>query len=60
LSLGIAVFPSQGSDVEELIRVADKAMYEAKGDGGNRAKVAVTVDAHGPDNVLDDPQVQLG
>lgn len=40
LSLGLAVFPSHGSEVEELIRIADKAMYEAKAAGGNRAKVA--------------------
>ena len=60
LSLGIAVFPAQGSDVEELIRVADKAMYEAKGDGGSRAKVAVSVDAHGTDDGLDEPAPGLG
>ena len=39
LSLGIAVFPDHGLEVEELIRVADKAMYDAKADGGGCAKV---------------------
>jgi diguanylate cyclase (GGDEF)-like protein len=40
LSLGIAVFPEHGSGVDELIRAADRAMYEAKGKGGNRTSVA--------------------
>lgn len=37
LSLGVAVFPDHGSDVDELIRIADSAMYDAKAAGGNRA-----------------------
>jgi diguanylate cyclase (GGDEF)-like protein len=40
LSLGIAVFPEHGSSVDELVRAADRAMYDAKGGGGNRAAVA--------------------
>lgn len=32
-SVGIALFPSHGSDLEELIRKADAAMYRAKGEG---------------------------
>jgi GGDEF domain-containing protein len=40
LSLGIAVFPEHGSGVDELVRAADRAMYEAKGAGGNQAAVA--------------------
>ena len=34
VSLGIAVFPEHGSDLEDLIRVADRAMYDAKAAGG--------------------------
>jgi diguanylate cyclase (GGDEF)-like protein len=39
VSLGVAVFPDYGSDVDELIRIADRAMYDAKAAGGNRASV---------------------
>jgi predicted signal transduction protein with EAL and GGDEF domain len=36
LSVGIAVFPEDGSDVVTLLQNADRAMYAAKNDGGNR------------------------
>ena len=39
LSLGVSVFPEHGSDVDDLIRIADRAMYDAKAAGGNRAAV---------------------
>lgn len=39
LSLGVSVFPEHGSDVDELILIADRAMYDAKAAGGNRAAV---------------------
>lgn len=38
LSLGIAVYPEHGSEFDELFRVADRAMYEAKADGGGRCQ----------------------
>lgn len=36
MSMGIAMFPDQGQTVEELIKKADFAMYEAKKGGKNR------------------------
>ncbi|MEN3371579.1 EAL domain-containing protein [Dechloromonas sp. ZS-1] len=38
-SIGIAMFPSHGTDEATLIRRADMAMYHAKGDGGNAFRV---------------------
>lgn len=35
-SVGVTSFPETGTTQEELLRVADEAMYEAKGRGGNR------------------------
>jgi diguanylate cyclase (GGDEF)-like protein/PAS domain S-box-containing protein len=39
-SLGIAIYPEHGSDMEEVWRCADAAMYRAKRAGGNRYIVA--------------------
>lgn len=39
-SLGIAIFPDHGMDMEEVWRCADAAMYRAKRAGGNRFIVA--------------------
>jgi diguanylate cyclase (GGDEF)-like protein len=35
-SLGIAIYPSDGQDIENLLKHADQAMYGAKADGRNR------------------------
>jgi diguanylate cyclase (GGDEF)-like protein len=35
LSIGISIFPDDGNNVEDLIRLSDNAMYVAKKQGGN-------------------------
>ncbi|MCM3701357.1 sensor domain-containing diguanylate cyclase [Paenibacillus macerans] len=40
VSIGAAEFPIQSDDLDELFRLADKALYKAKGDGRNRTVVA--------------------
>ncbi|WP_151638414.1 EAL domain-containing protein [Noviherbaspirillum aerium] len=37
-SIGVSVFPEDGSDIAELMRNADSAMYEAKSQGRNNAQ----------------------
>ena len=36
ISVGVAVFPDDASDLNQLIDYADQAMYKAKSDGRNR------------------------
>lgn len=40
-SIGIAIYPDHGSDVDVLIEAADRAMYEAKKDGGGAYRFSV-------------------
>lgn len=40
LSCGVATFPQNGDNSEDLIRAADKALYKAKADGRNCVKLA--------------------
>ena len=37
-SIGVALYPQHGSDEKELLNHADKAMYLAKSEGGNRVE----------------------
>jgi diguanylate cyclase (GGDEF)-like protein/PAS domain S-box-containing protein len=40
LSIGIALYPGDGTDADELIKTADKAMYQVKKHGGNHFRFA--------------------
>jgi len=42
-SIGVAVFPMHGSTLDDVIRVADLAMYDAKAAGRDRAVPAAIV-----------------
>lgn len=39
-SIGIAMHPQQGEDLETLLKAADKAMYDAKAGGKNACRIA--------------------
>jgi diguanylate cyclase (GGDEF)-like protein len=47
-SIGIASFPEQGLRLEDLIRAADIAMYQAKRDGRDQVKLSVVRFASNP------------
>lgn len=51
-SIGVAMFPMHGSTLDDVIRVADLAMYEAKAAGRDRA-VPAPVDSGTMTDVLD-------
>ena len=44
-SIGIAVYPQHGAAMDDVIRVADEALYAAKQNGRDRAEVALVPDA---------------
>jgi diguanylate cyclase (GGDEF)-like protein len=43
ISIGAAAFPQHGETLEELLRMADRALYEAKHQGRNRVVPAESV-----------------
>jgi len=42
ISIGVAVFPANGSTPQELLAAADSALYQAKSEGRDRVVVAKT------------------
>ena len=50
VSVGISTFPQHGTTAEQLLQVADKALYRAKHEGRDRVAVASSV------SVADTPQ----
>ena len=49
VSLGVATYPDDASDMQELIREADKALYKAKALGKNRVEAATGAKRNGGD-----------
>jgi diguanylate cyclase (GGDEF)-like protein len=45
VSMGIAIFPGHGQNLEEVIQSSDKALYESKRNGRNRVTVSLTQEA---------------
>lgn len=46
-SIGIAIYPEHAGTEHELLRLGDRAMYEAKSAGGNRVKLFTPQDGAG-------------
>ena len=44
ISIGVTAYPDHGESAEDLVELADQALYEAKKNGKN--KVAVTETVH--------------
>jgi len=40
ISLGIATFPEDAKSIEDIVKVADRALYRAKENGRNRVMIA--------------------
>lgn len=51
LSLGIAAYPEHGLTTDELIKAADKAMYQAKSSGRDRVIMAQTIHSRVRDKI---------
>lgn len=58
LSFGVAVFPEHGAEMDELIRVADHAMYEAKATGGGCWKAGVCGTTFAESGRVREPEVK--
>ena len=39
MSIGISIYPNHGKSIKDLIKKADKAMYQAKYSGKNQYKL---------------------
>jgi two-component system, cell cycle response regulator len=50
VSIGVACFPNHAGDADELVRVADEALYASKGTGRNRVTSAASLRSLPPSN----------
>ncbi len=41
VSIGVSMYPGNGADTEEILKMADEAMYTAKKSGKNRVQLAI-------------------
>jgi diguanylate cyclase (GGDEF)-like protein len=48
MTVGVAVYPDHGSDMDALVHAADEAMFRAKRAGGDRVQVALPPDDQEP------------
>lgn len=55
-SVGIAIYPHCGHDLQTLLRAADEAMYRAKTGGRDRAELAGGIDAVGMGDAGEDEE----
>jgi diguanylate cyclase (GGDEF)-like protein len=51
ITVGVAVYPDHGSDLDALVHAADEAMFRGKRAGGDRVQAALPPDEQGPSTV---------
>jgi diguanylate cyclase (GGDEF)-like protein len=57
-SIGISVYPGNATDPEQLVQMADQAMYQAKKDGKNRYRISLACSMTHPDRTSPDSASQ--